>query len=219
MSNVDWEVDWNFWLNMPTVKLWQAVALSMDLSPEAFSGVSKHLGSWLKAETTQELIGNGDNDRDRFNKRLELLKAHVFDTDNLNVTSISANNVNSVIYLNDFVDWTLKVKWDIPKELETLVTTKEKVEDKLYREDKPNGEPWREHREGDPKPKHDWYTPARYFARELVRDDSNLLTKKKYLYQKISDSLADVGIYKRGGKKAFDSQTIRKALANIKYDR
>jgi hypothetical protein len=203
MSNVDWD----HWLNMPTVKVWQACALSMDFDPHKCLLEGSRLESW-----------EWEVDQSKFRKRVTILVSHIFDTDNFPNAVRDSLNANSVIHLNDFVDWTLKVKWDVPKELETIVATKEKVEDKLYREDKPNVEPWRGHREGDPKPKHDWYTPARYFARELVRDDSNLLTKKKYLYQKISDSLADVGIYKRGGKKAFDSQTIRKALANIKYN-
>ena len=149
------DVNWDHWLKMPTIKLWQAVALSMYVAPENFRAINNQFDAWLEEE-----VEKPDVQRDIFRSRLELLKAHVFDTDNLNVASINANNSNSRVYLNDFVDWTLKVKWDIPKELETLVATKEKVEDKLYREDKPNVEPWKVHQEGDPKPKYPWYTAA-----------------------------------------------------------
>ena len=204
MSNVDWD----HWLHMPTVKVWQACALSMDIDPHECPLEGSRLETWRRVI-----------DEDKFDKRLTLLVAHTFNTDNFPNAKLRNPNASSEIHLNTFVDWAINiVDWDISKELETLVTTKEKVEDKLYREDKPNGEPWKEHRKGDPDPKHPWRTVARYFARELVRDDSTLLTKNSLLHNKIVASLADVGIYKRGGKKPFDPQTIRKAFTKIKYD-
>ena len=217
MSNVDWE----HWLNMDEIRIGEAVALSMDIDPEKMTMF--RLDGWHYSQSSFQ----NEEEENKFNKRCILLINNAFSNKNIRsrpeclLTTINQEqNHTAKIFLEHFAKWAInKVHWDIPPELKSLETTKEKVEDKLYREDKPNGEPWKVHQEGDPEPEQDWYTAARYFARELVRDDSNLLTKKKYLYQKISDSLADVGIYKRGGKKAFDSQTIRKALANIKYDR
>lgn len=60
-----------------------------------------------------------------------------------------------------------------------------------------------------------WYTPARYFARQLVIDDSTLLTKKPLLADKVSQSLGGVGIFMRGGKKPPAADTILKAFANV----
>lgn len=75
--------------------------------------------------------------------------------------------------------------------------------------------PWRIVDPRDPKPEQPWYTPARYFARQLVIDDSSLLTKRNILAKKIGLSLVGAGIYKRGGKKPHDAGTILKALSKV----
>ena len=75
--------------------------------------------------------------------------------------------------------------------------------------------PWLVHNTDDPEPRQSWYTPARYFARMLVEEDSALLTKPSILASKVADSLKKVGINKRGGKKPFNPDTIKKALSNI----
>lgn len=80
-----------------------------------------------------------------------------------------------------------------------------------YGDDKP----WLIPNKADPIPEYDWYTPARYFARKLIEEDSNLLTKTNILANKIVQSLIKVSIMKRGGKKAFSPVTIKKALSNI----
>lgn len=70
----------------------------------------------------------------------------------------------------------------------------------------------------DPAPKQPWYTPARYLARQLVKDDSTLLLKREILADKTSQSLANAGIYKRGGKKPLEASSILKAFTNINFD-
>jgi hypothetical protein len=67
----------------------------------------------------------------------------------------------------------------------------------------------------DPPPVHAWYTPARYFARQLVKDDSTRLLKASILADMVAKSLAKVGINKRGGKKPFVADTILKAFSNV----
>jgi hypothetical protein len=78
-----------------------------------------------------------------------------------------------------------------------------------------NFKPWLEIDSRDPKPKCLWYTPARYFARQLIQDDSTLLLKRLVLADKVSKSLAKVGIYKRGGKYPPAADTILKAFSNV----
>lgn len=78
--------------------------------------------------------------------------------------------------------------------------------------------PWLIIEPRDPEAVQAWYTPARYFARQLVIDDSTLLQKKKVLATKVTKSLFDVGIKKRGGVKALDGNTIIKAFTGIKFD-
>ena len=75
--------------------------------------------------------------------------------------------------------------------------------------------PWLLANPTDPKALNDWYTPARYFARQYVLSDRALLTKKPVLANKVSNSLANAGIYKRGGKKPFDAGTVLKAFSNV----
>ena len=103
-------VDWDLWLNMPTVKLWQACALSLDIDPDKMT--------------------HGDKKKDYFHKRLRLLTEQVFFTDYRHIASISRENIDSKIYLESFAEWALDIKWDIPKELKALVTVKKKIEDK-----------------------------------------------------------------------------------------
>ncbi len=67
----------------------------------------------------------------------------------------------------------------------------------------------------DPAPAQPWYTAARYFARQLVNDDSTLLRKKTVLADKVSKSLSDVGIKKRGGFFPFEGSTVLKAFSNV----
>lgn len=75
--------------------------------------------------------------------------------------------------------------------------------------------PWLIADSKDPAPKLEWYTSARYFARQLVKDDSTLLLKKRGLASKVVLSLTNVGIYKRGGNKPFDASTVLKAFVNV----
>lgn len=67
----------------------------------------------------------------------------------------------------------------------------------------------------DPSALVSWYTPARYFARQHVINDPNLIHNRNKLAEKTVESLEAVGIYKRGNKKPLDPSTILKALSNI----
>jgi hypothetical protein len=78
--------------------------------------------------------------------------------------------------------------------------------------------PWLIANEKDPTPDYPWYTPARYFARQLVKNDSTLLTKKNLLAGKVSSSLANVGILKRGEKLPLADTTILKAFVNVRWN-
>lgn len=77
--------------------------------------------------------------------------------------------------------------------------------------------PWLIIETQDPSPLQPWYTPARYFARQLISEDSTLLLKTDLLTQKVVQLLSKVGIYKRGGVKPFDPNSIKKAFRNVKF--
>ena len=109
-------VDWDHWLNIPTVTLWQAVALSMDIDPDDEQRINIREGGLNK------LITSPDKDI-KYRKRLKLLIAHVYDTNHLHVRNREKiKYANSVIYLNSFADFALIIDWDIPKELTLLRT-------------------------------------------------------------------------------------------------
>lgn len=78
-----------------------------------------------------------------------------------------------------------------------------------------DAKPWLQADPRDPAPDQHWYTPARYFARQLVVSDSTLLIKKTVLADKVSKSLASAGIYKRGGAKPHDAATVLKAFVKV----
>jgi hypothetical protein len=78
-----------------------------------------------------------------------------------------------------------------------------------------NEMPWLNIDSRDPTPGMDWYTPARYFARQLVIEDSTLLLKRLLLAQKVADSLKATGFLKRGNKKALNKSTVLKAFVNV----
>jgi len=79
-----------------------------------------------------------------------------------------------------------------------------------------DAKPWLVADPKDPTPAQPWYTPARYFARQLIKGDSTLLQKSLPLADKVSKSLAKVGIYKRGGVSPLAADTILKAFSNVK---
>jgi hypothetical protein len=94
-----------------------------------------------------------------------------------------------------------------------IVGTNDQYNDSMHEAFKP----WEISDPNDPAPEQPWYTPARYFARELVKTDSTLLTKRMLLAVKVVQSLDAVGIKKRGGKKSLNHSTILKAFSNIEF--
>ena len=77
--------------------------------------------------------------------------------------------------------------------------------------------PWLIPDPGDPEAAHSWYTPARYFARQLIKDDSTRPTMRDLLATKVVQSLTDANIYKRGGVKPFNPATVKKAFVKVVF--
>jgi hypothetical protein len=93
--------DWDFWLNMPDVELWQAVMLSMNIDPDQFdTGYGQH----------QQFI----SENEIASKRLRLLEA--------NRWRIHFRGIDRFIPISKFSTWATSVmKWpDLPPELEKL---------------------------------------------------------------------------------------------------
>jgi hypothetical protein len=77
--------------------------------------------------------------------------------------------------------------------------------------------PWLIPEPNDPPAIQPWYTPARYFARQLIKEQPTLLGNRKLLADKVRNQLIGARIYKRGGKKPLDSSTIKKAFINVVF--
>jgi hypothetical protein len=50
-----------------------------------------------------------------------------------------------------------------------------------------------------------------------VKSDSTLLLKKDTLADKVSASMFNVGIKKRGGKEKFNAATVKKAFSQVAF--
>jgi|APLak6261664640_1056046.scaffolds.fasta_scaffold02620_5 hypothetical protein len=75
--------------------------------------------------------------------------------------------------------------------------------------------PWEVVDPKDPAPKHPWFTAARFFARQLVKEDSTFLIKKNLLANKTSQLLFQAKVFGRTKNKALDAGTILKAFTNV----
>lgn len=204
-------IDWEHWglMRDGEVPLWQAVALSVNVNPDAVPM---------------------DKAGDDFNKRLRVALAHA-NTGNLPLMIHYPNQPVSPIMLSQFAAWAVKLNIpNMPAELVAIAATATTAPVVMPAQNTAtpapvvneqagsDAKPWLTHDSRDPDPEQPWYTPARYFARQLVVTDSTLLTKKLVLADKVSNSLHNVGIYKRGGKKQKHSaDTVLKAFANVTF--
>ena len=115
-------IDWDFWLNMPTVTIGQAVALSLGKDPDKMSQTRtcdgwKYLDDSFKTE----------EEENKFYKRCRLLINNAFSDKNIRSTECllvginQSQNHTAEIHLEYFPEWAISVNWDIPKELKSLV--------------------------------------------------------------------------------------------------
>ena len=115
-------VDWDHWLNMPTVSIGQAVALSLGKDPDKMSQTRtcdgwKYLDDSFKTE----------EEENKFYKRCRLLINNAFSDKNIRSTECllvginQSQNHTAKIHLEYFPEWAISVNWDIPKELKSLV--------------------------------------------------------------------------------------------------
>lgn len=79
----------------------------------------------------------------------------------------------------------------------------------------PDDKPWLTKDPADPEPEQPWYTPARHFARQCVKDDSTLLVKKDLLAKKVVIYLSNAGYLKRGRKEPFKKGTVLKSFTKV----
>jgi hypothetical protein len=78
-----------------------------------------------------------------------------------------------------------------------------------------NLKPWLILDQRDPAPHQPWYTPARYFARQFVKENPTLLTKKPELEKKVVTAMNNVGVKTTRKGKFSCNGTILKAWVNV----
>lgn len=207
---------------MPEVKQWEACALSLNVNPNK---MRPHPQGWMagpnNGPTFIATSFPSATVQTEFDNRARLLGASLFKSPhfaNVNNLVIGGRHL-ATVNLSEFAAWGLSVELDMPPELVAMATGMQPAPAQ-------NAAPapvvaasdtkqWLQADPRDPAPAQHWYTPARYFARQLVVSDSTLLIKKLVLADKVSKSLANVGIYKRGDKKPLDAATVQKAFVKV----
>jgi hypothetical protein len=118
------------------------------------------------------------------------------------------------VHAIDFVEWAISKEFKIPDAItKGLALNTIKIKSNI----KNNSPMWLQDPR-DPIPNQPWYTPARYFARQLVAKNASLKTKRNLLAQKVQKLLTENQVFKRGGKLKLQSSTIEKAFIKIILD-
>jgi len=129
-------------------------------------------------------------------------------------------------YRPAWLDWAIEQGLYIPKhvppELAELAKSEQQVAHaetvKTVPATSPSGDdkPWLIADSNAPTPEQPWYIPARYFAWQLVIEDTTLLNKRVLLSEKVEQSLKNAGIKSSRGKKHPGASTILKAFTKVK---
>jgi hypothetical protein len=205
--------DFEYWAKMEFWTTEETVALLLGKNPEVVS--------WGKVQPYLNRVENFLKERQRFGEdapALDLRPDLATQYERLRKHALRASAFN---HSAEKIAPSVAMQWareygdiSIPQQLTELITT-EQIASLVLPIATTQEKPWDAKRANDPDALYGWYTPARYFARELVKEDTTLLTKKDLLANKVAKSLFDVGIKKRGGKKAFDPGTVKKAFVNV----
>ncbi len=187
--------------------------------------------SWTLGEALFLLPGYKPQDEEFYFR--DAMFVHFQEEYQLAISSIHAGKLTKKIKLagqRRFIDspenwiiWARHKSINISKSWELMLPIEERTNKIPNQDNKESNQcsisnpPWLIPDPNDPEPEQPWYTSARYFARQLVIDDSTLLTKRDLLVEKIAKSLDNVNIKKRGGKKPFNPDTVKKALSNIYF--
>ena len=113
-NDVDINPRWEKWNRMFEVKMWEAVALSLNIEPD---NVKMSGSAWMGA--LHPFIESND-----FNDRLEVLRQHSSSRKHFPNPCIlnKANWWQCQIRLSEFVAWCNYIKYNIPSELEDVLS-------------------------------------------------------------------------------------------------
>ena len=106
--------NWLKWKHIPTPRLWQAVALSLDIDPDQ---VRHGRDSWM----VQDHLF--DESRE-FSDRIEIARANLSHPGGLVAKSIALGRPTSAtVELRQFANWAIGIGWQLPSDLVALAET------------------------------------------------------------------------------------------------
>src|SRR5262245_16552383 len=99
--------NWQKWRHIPNAKIWEAVALSMNIDPD----LVRHNRSWAENEYSFDESGE-------FRDRVVVAKRNIGVKGGLSLSLISlASGMQSEVNLAAFAAWAMSINWEIPAEL------------------------------------------------------------------------------------------------------
>lgn len=184
-------ISWKYWVQqMPILSAGQAARLMAALDPDLYVNLNKHHGNIDPTDA--------------------ILKA-------TKIQQLAETSGKLKASPAEWLTWAQSLGLSVHDgfRLEVLDLPVQQTEDKPKLSGTLETKPWEVVDPKDPKPDQPWYTSARYFARELVKGDSTLLVKRPLLADKVTKSLAAVGIFKRGNKLPPAAGTVLRALSKV----
>jgi hypothetical protein len=111
MANEGRAPNWRKWKHVPTVTIYEAVALSLNIAPER---LRRNPHSWMAGRA---IFDEGVE----FEERLFVAQRNLSDLDNSNFAVVHYFDETPVVGLKRFLAWAISIGWELPDELAELV--------------------------------------------------------------------------------------------------
>jgi hypothetical protein len=98
--------NWQKWKHVPNVKLYEAVALSLNIAPEK---LQRSPSAWMSGKRFEE--------SDEFDVRLFVAQRNLNKLRPLNTLAMRYYDEDPVVKIRNFVEWALSIGWTLPREL------------------------------------------------------------------------------------------------------
>jgi hypothetical protein len=98
---------WTIWKNISKLKVFEAVALSLNIDPRKLRRISH---GWTAGK---RLFNEGQE----FNDRLFIAERNLADIGVINSVAVGYEGQEAIVRLDLFVQWALRIGWSLPAEL------------------------------------------------------------------------------------------------------
>lgn len=126
--------DWRFWTKINAVKVWQAVALSLDIDPD---GMKQSAHAWMAGPGADPIFQGhsfpSEATKVEYGKRLRLVKPEITNPAIFYLhTIIAGDRARCEIYLKDFATWAIFINLgDMPSELVAMAQKPGKLQSQV----------------------------------------------------------------------------------------